>query len=162
MIANQNTEQIKFEIYLTSEYYKNPPHAEIYINDSLKFSDDIRDRQKIITFWEKLNFDSQYSLKIIRSNADEKNYSINGKIANQCLYIDKIIIDNINCEWLLYSNSYAITDYPESYKKYQQERGLEIFDKSYNTTLIFNTEWYFNFTSPFYIFIMKCMGGGIY
>jgi len=162
MITNQNSEEIKFEIYLTSEYYEKPPHAQIFLNESLKFSNEITDNKKLITFTEKLNFDNKYSLRIIRSNTDEKNYNINGKIVNQCLYIDKIVIDNINCEWLLYENSYAITDFPESYIKYQEETGQTYSKKAYNRTLIFNTEWHFNFTSPFYIFIMKCMGGGIY
>ena len=67
MITNQNSEEIKFEIYLTSEYYEKPPHAQIFLNESLKFSNEITDNKKLITFTEKLNFDNKYSLRIIRS-----------------------------------------------------------------------------------------------
>ena len=162
MTKNKSTEDINFDINFTSEYYKKPPHAKIFVNEVCKFSDFITNDKQKICFTEKLNFNENYTLKIIRSNADNKKHVIDGKIFEQCLHLDKVIIDNIDCEWLLYENSFAIPEYPVDFIEHQAKLGLPHITKGYSKTFTFNTEWYFNFTSPFYIFIMKCMGGGIY
>jgi len=164
LIAKTKAEKIKFNIVIQPTYFYKSPHLEIYLNNKRIFSDLIT-KETDITFNELLDFNTNYELKLVRSNWDVKQVftTVAGEKLEQCLEIKKLIIDDINCEWLCYDNSYAIYDYPQHFVAEQKKLGIELKEKNYGTkTLTFNSIWVFNFSSPFYEYIMKCMGGGIF
>lgn len=164
MIEKSTKEKILFEIDLIPDYWDKPPHVKIYINQDEKFSDFITEKIKI-KFNHTLDFDKKYTLKILRSNWDEKQVIINkdGSRVNQSLLIDKLKIDGINCQGLINNYGYAIYEYPEAYFKENQNLGIKLpFKTPAATLLTFNANWIFNFSSPFYVFVMKWMGGGVF
>jgi len=164
LVPYTKTEKIKFNLVVQPTYFYKIPHLEIYLNEKEIFSNFIT-KETDITFYELLDFNTEYELKLIRSNWDVTQVftTVNGERLEQCLEIKKIVIDDINCEWLCYDNSYAVYDYPQHFVAEQKKLGIELKDKNYGTkTLTFNSTWVFNFTSPFYEYIMKCMGGGIF
>ncbi len=164
MIQEILQETLKFELDLVPEFWDKPPHVKILLNNEEKFTGFITEKTKI-KFNQTLEFNKNHVLKILRSNKtdDQVKFVDNSVKMDQSLLIDKLVIDGINCRSLINDYGYAIFEYPEIYAKEQARSGVKLpFKHPAATLLSFNGVWVFNFSSPFYIFIMKWMGGGIH
>jgi len=159
-----NKENIKFEILVEGIFFDKAPFLEIYIDDVIQFSDYI-DGLKKIHFFNELQFGVEHTLKLKRSNYDLSQTLIkpDGEKIDQVLEIKKIKIDDIDCDWLCNDNSYAVFDYPSHVIRNARNREIILPEKTFGSKILtFNGTWIFNFTSPFYEYIMKRMGGGVF
>jgi len=147
-----DAEDIDFQIGFISEYGDYPPGAKIYIDDVCKFKGLIHE-DKEIKFNHRLNFDAQHCLRIERYNK-ECSKPVNG--IHQTLVLDKVKIDGIDIQNIIYSRSYNIPDYPEHWIK--QNPGLEKIILA-ETHFGFNGSWRLNFNSPFYQFMIDAVSG---
>lgn len=139
-------EIITFEIYLRPEYQVNPPHAEILLNNDIKFSSYIETELKI-SFKETIYFGS-HCLSLIRSNTEK----------NQLLFIDKIVIDGVNIRDIVWTKSYNIPIYPEPWATIYRRAGNTLEEKVIGETCLgHNSTWVLNFYSPTYEFVMDWM-----
>lgn len=146
------SENIDFEIHFESTYADFPPGARIYVDDNCKF-DGLIDKDMVITFNHKLDFNIPHQLRIERFNK-EISRPINN--VHQELILKKIKVDNIDIQNIIYSRSYNEPKYPEHWIK--QNPNLESIVIA-ETHFGFNCTWKLNFTSPFYKFIMNCVSG---
>ena len=158
--TSATTEKLKFVIELYSEFWKNPPIAEVYINDQSKFKDYIKgtkDKPTIITFEQGVNEGSEYQLIIDRYNKSEKETNIvDGKILNdQMLHIKSITIDEIDIGSLVYEGVYK-PKYPKRWAQQQKDAGNNLPNTLKNVTAMgHNGTWTFSFSSPFYMWLLE-------
>ena len=72
-------ETLKFVIELYSDYWKNPPIAEIYMNQDSKYKNYIKgtkDNPDVISFEYALEEGQEYSLMIDRYNKSERETNV--------------------------------------------------------------------------------------
>ena len=154
------TEKLKFVIELYSEYWNNPPMAEVYINGESQYKDYIKgtkDNPNIISFYYDLNAGNDYDLLIDRSNKTEKETKVvDGKIvSDQLLHIKGIEIDEINIGALVYEGVYK-PNYPPRWAMQQKNAGNDLPASFKNVTCMgHNGTWTFKFASPFYTWLLE-------
>jgi hypothetical protein len=148
----KDREDITFEIYLKPVYADVPPGAQIFINDECKY-DGLIDNDTVVKFNHTLYFNQQHQLRIHRYNK-EKSRPVND--IHQTLILDKIIIDGVDIQNIIFSRSYNEPDYPEHWAKQNPDLQKTIIAE---THFGFNGVWRLNFTSPFYMFVMNCVAG---
>lgn len=145
-------ENITFEISLTPIYPDVPPGARIFVNDDCKY-DNLIDNTCMIRFNHTLYFNQSHQLRIERYNK-EKSRPIND--VHQTLILEKIVIDGIDIQNIIYSRSYNEPIYPKHWA--EQNLNLEKIVIA-ETHFGFNGTWRLNFTCPFYLFVMGCVAG---
>ena len=148
-------ENILFEIELSSTFWDLPPRAQILINNISKFDGDINKSPTVIKFYHKLEFKKPQKLIINRYNKtpgqcqDKKD---------QTMSISKILIDGINIENFILSRAIFNPIYPEPWASQQITQGIELETALLGETCLgHNGQWCFNFTSPFWQFLIKEM-----
>lgn len=157
---NVATEKLKFFIELYSEYWKDPPIAEIYINGDSQYKNYIKgtkDNPDVISFYYDLKEGSDYDLIIDRYNKTEKQTNVvDGKILNdQLLHIKSIEIDEINIGALVYEGVYK-PNYPTRWAIQQKKAGKDLPASFKNVTCMgHNGTWTFKFSSPFYMWLLE-------
>jgi hypothetical protein len=153
-MAILNQETITFTIKLISDYWDQPPSAEVSLNDQIKFDSSILEPNTSITFSHTLSFGNQI-LKIRRYGKTD-DQCVNGK--DQMLIIKQIIIDDIDIQNIIDSRSYNEPIYPEVWANEQKEKGVELEKRILaETWLGHNSTWSLEFTSPFYKFLIEQM-----
>ncbi len=148
----KDKENIYFELYFKAIYPDFPPGAKIYIDNEIKF-DGLINEDCCIKFNHSLSFNEQHQLRIHRFNK-EISKPIND--IHQTLILDKIIVDGIDIQNIIYARSYNEPIYPEHWIKQNSNLEKVIIAE---THFGFNCDWRLNFSSPFYEFIMKCVAG---
>ena len=157
--SNASTEKLKFVIELYSDYWKNPPIAEVYINEDSKYKDFIKgtkDKPDVISFECELTEGDKCNLIIDRYNKSEKETNFkDGKVLNdQMLYIKSIEIDEIDIGALVYEGVYKPV-YPSRWKQQQKEAGKVLPESFKNATSMgHNGTWTLQFASPFYMWLL--------
>jgi hypothetical protein len=154
------TEKLKFKIELYSTMWDKPPHAEILINNDVKFIGDIsgtESKPNIIDFEYEME-EKEYSLVIKRSGKGRNQTIVNEKgdiLKDQLLHIKNINIDEIDIGALVYEGVYTPT-YPEPWATQQRESGNDLRESFKNVTIMgFDGEWRFTFSSPFYMWLLE-------
>jgi hypothetical protein len=148
-------ENILFEIELRSTFWDQPPRANISINDVCKFDGNIDQNMNAIKFYHELEFDSPQKLIINRYNKTPEQ-SKNGK--DQIMYIGKIIIDGIDINNFIMSRATFSPVYPEPWASQQAALGIELESTLLGETCLgHNGQWRFDFTAPFWQFLIKAM-----
>lgn len=155
------TEKLKFNIELYATMWDKPPHAQIKVGDQVHFDGDIKgteDEPTVISFEHDCAEDGNHALIIKRSGKDNKQTIINDKgdiIKDQLLHIKNINIDEIDIGALVYEGEYT-PEYPEPWATQQRESGNDLKDSFKNVTKMgFNGTWRFNFSSPFYMWLLE-------
>jgi hypothetical protein len=151
-------ENIKFEFELTAEFWDLPPIIDIRINQLLIQTHVVNQKKYNICFFHSLDLGEKYELSIYRYNKDDSQCVIdsNGLTKDQYLIIDKIKIDNVDIQNLIDDRSWYKPEYPVEWAKQQIERGHKLEDTVPGELwLSHNGTWYFNFTSPFYQYIIN-------
>ena len=104
-----NKEIIEFQFDLRAEFWDQPPHVAIYIDDFIKFNNHLDAGINVIKFVHELTF-GHHTLKLIRSGKTNRQHQ-DGK--DQLVHIDKLAIDGINIRDIVWVNSYSEPKYPE-------------------------------------------------
>lgn len=159
------TETIKFNIHLFAEYWDKPPEVRILLNDKIHFEKKLDKGLNHLTFVETCQFEKPHKLCIQRSGKDNKQVKVdnNGKVLDQYVVLQKIIIDGVDIQNIIQSKSIFEAIYPEPWASQQLAAGFQLEKQAVGvTTFGHNGTWYLNFSSPFYEYLMKWMGGGVF
>ena len=155
------TEKLKFKIELYSTMWDKPPYAEILIDHDVQFKGAItgtENKPNVIEFEYEMKSEQQYNLIINRSGKGRNQTIINEKgdiLKDQLLHIKSINIDEIDIGALVFDGVYTPT-YPEPWATQQRESGNDLKDSFKNVTSMgFDGEWKFSFTSPFYMWLLE-------
>ena len=155
------TEKLKFKLELYSTMWDKPPYAEILIDHDVQFKGAITGTEKkpdVIEFEYEMKSEQQYNLIINRSGKGRNQTIINEKgdiLKDQLLHIKSINIDEIDIGALVFDGVYTPT-YPEPWATQQRESGNDLRDSFKNVTSMgFDGEWRFSFTSPFYMWLLE-------
>ena len=158
-----NSETIEFELHLSAESWNKPPQAKISVDDVEYFNDVVSKGSHIVKFTHTCDFDKPHRLTLIRSGKDDSQCKMlpNGRKLDQILTLTKLKVDGIDIRNIVWSKSINIADYPEPWATEQRAAGNMLEQQAIGVTVFgHNGTWYLDFTSPFYIFIMRWMGGG--
>ena len=155
------TEKLKFKLELYSTMWDKPPLAEIKLNSKSYFKSEITSTEQdptIIEFEAELTEESEYNLIIERSGKGKNQTVLDDQdniIKDQLLHIKGIEIDEIDIGALVYEGVYT-PKYPEPWATQQRESGNDLKDSFKNvTTMGFDGEWKFTFSSPFYMWLLE-------
>ncbi len=155
------TEKLKFKLELYSTMWDKPPYAEILIDHDVQFKGAItgtENKPDVIEFEYEMKSEQQYNLIINRSGKGRNQTIINEKgdiLKDQLLHIKSINIDEIDIGALVFDGVYTPT-YPEPWATQQRESGNDLRDSFKNVTSMgFDGEWRFSFTSPFYMWLLE-------
>lgn len=158
-----NHEIIEFELHLMSDYWNKPPQAKIAVDGIEYFNNAILKGPQIIKFKHTCEFNKPHRLTLTRTGKDDSQCATlpNGRQLDQTLVLEKLKVDGIDIRNIVWSQSINIADYPEPWASEQRAAGNILEEEAIGvTTFGHNGTWYLDFTSPFYIFIMRWMGGG--
>lgn len=158
-----NEETISFEFFFQADYWDKPPMVNITVDDVEKYYGEITKEKNYIKFFHTCSFDKEHNLCLERYNkSDDQVKVLDNEKLDQILKLEKLIIDGVNVRNIVYSYSVTNHHYPEVWAAEQQANG-HFLDQNVvgNTIFAHNCTWNLNFTSPFYRFIMRWMGGGV-
>ena len=151
------TEKLKFKLALYATMWNKPPHAEILLDGKSYFKGDItnsQDNPTLIEFEAECKEGKDYNLVIDRSGKGKNQTVINDKgdiLQDQLLHIKSIEIDEIDIGAMIFQGIYT-PQYTEPWATQQREAGHDLKDSFKNVTSMgFNGEWKFTFSSPFYM-----------
>lgn len=137
-------ELIKFQIDVSCQYNEIPPELSVYISQQCKFDQTITQPAQVIKFDHLLHFGQTYHLTLVRSGKSDVD-------PTQMLIIDRVIIDGINVQNLIWNHSYYEPQYPEIWYQQQVSQGqppeLRVPGE---TWLGHNGTWNLPFGSPFW------------
>ena len=147
------TEKIKFEFWFTSEYWNNPPLFDIYINDKKINTYTASTPELYVSFTEQLDF-VKHKLKIVRYGKTDSETDSNGN--TQVLVLNKVKIDDINIQNLVWHYSKFYPDYSTSYASENLDLETEVTGEMF---FGHNGTWEYCFTSPFYYDVVNKVRG---
>ena len=157
------TEKLKFKLELYSTMWDKPPIAEILIDHDVQFKGAItgtESKPDVIEFEYEMKAEQKYNLILNRSGKGSNQTIVNEKgdiLKDQLLHIKSINIDEIDIGALVFDGVYTPI-YPEPWATQQRESGNDLRDSFKNvTTMGFDGEWRFAFTSPFYMWLLKSL-----
>jgi len=153
-------ETINFKLTFKPNYWNLPPHACVSIDDQVKFDNTITVENNVVEFSHTLLFNQPHKLMIKRSGKtdDQVRKNTDGTYDDQMLIISKIVIDGVNVQNIIYTDSYYEPNYPKIWAKQQELAGIVLEKKVIaETHLGHNGTWTLPFTSPFYLFLMDKM-----
>lgn len=151
-------ETIRFSIGFVSEFWDKPPMVDISIDHILQISSVLDQPAQTIVFDSDINFGSNHVLSIKRHNksVDQCRVDSDGKQQDQFCSIKKVCIDGIDVQNLIWHRSWFEPDYPEPWAQSQRDAGIVLESKVIGETwLSHNGTWFFEFTSPFYKFLIS-------
>ena len=155
------TEKLKFKLELYSTMWDKPPIAEILIDHDVQFKGAItgtESKPDVIEFEYEMKAEQKYNLILNRSGKGSNQTIVNEKgdiLKDQLLHIKIINIDEIDIGALVFDGVYTPI-YPEPWATQQRESGNDLRDSFKNvTTMGFDGEWRFAFTSPFYMWLLE-------
>jgi hypothetical protein len=145
----KNTESLKFNVVIRSTWTTHPPSIEIKIDDvTIEKNIDLVQGINHISFDVDL-FHKSHQLIINRHGATSLDRS-------QMITIEKLSIDNIDCDRLILTNSWFEPTYPEPWATEQRNQGNQLLDKiPFETVLGHNGTWKFDFACPVYPLLLN-------
>lgn len=152
------SETIKFEIDFTSEFWDLPPLVEISIDNEIKWQGALDQKKYCVAFFSDLMFGQNHHMKIKRSGKNEDQCKLNedGSRLDQYAIIDRVRIDDLDIENLIWSRSWYEPEYPVLWKQQQEQQGIVLKKQVIGETwLSHNGTWNFIFSSPFYKFVIS-------
>jgi len=147
------TEKLIFKIVLDStwdkEFHENPPKASVNLNLTEYYNDYVFE-ETIIEFEHNCDQDNSLIISLLEKGpGDVKIDPIDGIIIDKLLNIKSIEIDRINITNLCRTQSY----YHPTDDWYIKAHGSEPLQN--HTDLGLNGEWHFEFTTPWYSFLLE-------
>lgn len=140
----QSSELIDVAINLSSDFWKDPPKAKVYIDDTLIFEGSITSPEEIK--WNGELVEGNHKLIVELFDKDKYQTILeNGKIVkDQLLNIDTISFDEIDIGHLKHTKSKYYTG---------QKENTEIITHCVN--LGWNGKWELEFTTPIYMWLLE-------
>lgn len=151
-------ERINFSIEFISEFWDKAPMVDISIDHVLQISSTLDQSIQTLSFDSDVDFGSNHVLSINRYNKDIDQCRINpdGSRQDQFCIIKKICIDGIDIQNLIWDRGWFEPNYPEPWAQSQRDAGIILEPKVLGQTwLSHNGTWFFEFTSPFYKFLIS-------
>lgn len=151
-----NNERIKFdlEFQILNNNKENPPCIEIYVDEHNKYSDFLIHDTQNISFFHDCSFDTAHRLCCQFKIIDTINISDKIVCTNTQVHLAQVKIDEININQIINSKCYS--------KLESASNITELPELIYGTTHFGRSvSWYLDFTSPFYLYIMNCVGGNL-
>jgi hypothetical protein len=155
-------ETITFELTLITNFWDRPPYVEVWVDNELKYGSDLVQGKNKIIVDHTFKFNSDHVLKLVRSGkSDDQVKIVNGLVEkDQLVKLEKVVVDGVNIQNIMLSQSYTESQYPEPWATKQKLQGIKLEKLIIgNTHFGHNATWYLKFTSPFYKFIMTWMRG---
>lgn len=156
------SEIINFNLEFDSEYWNQPPVVDIYLNDIHKGVWIIDSKNFQINFQHQLEFGVDYTLEIQRSGKtpDQTREITPGEYQTQTLTINKISIDRINMQNIVWHSCTFAPEYPEPWATQMRDSGVCLEEHLQGEmTLGHNGVWKFTFGSPVYKFLVDFVRG---
>jgi len=151
------TENIKFEFYFTAEFWDLLPKIDIFVNHLLEGTYHVDKNKYYVCFFKKLDLNQSHLLSIKRYNKNDSQCTVesDGTKKDQYIIIDRVVIDGIDIQNLIWDRSWYEPEYPEVWKQQQISSGIELETSVPGEVwLSHNGIWYFKFRSPFYQFVI--------
>ena len=142
-------ETINIDLVLRSDYKSTPGAVKVSVNDTLLFHGKLT--QPVTKIRETVTLDllATHTLTIDRYHKPDND-------PDQMIVIDYVAIDDINIRDLAWHTSVFYPQYPEPWASEQRELGIELEDSIIGETWLgHNGKWNFEFTSPFYKFLIS-------
>ena len=142
-----NSEKINFSINFSATYELSPPSFVIFNNNEIVYPSTVVNNNYTANFEINLDSNSEYCLKILRENHDE--------ITSQQLELTLLTADGIDLAKILNHSKY-FPKYPEPWYSQQKEQGID-WPEYQTGSLVWgwNGYWIFNYTTPFYTWLLK-------
>jgi hypothetical protein len=151
------TETIKFEFWFSAEFWDLKPMLDIAIDGQHTQSCTIDQKNYCTNFVAQLDLNKKHVLTIHRHNKNDSQCVVDqdGNRKDQFVIINRVTIDSIDVQNLLWSRSWYEPEYSESWKQQQIDQGIVLEQQVPGELwLSHNGIWYFEFTSPFYKFVI--------
>jgi hypothetical protein len=150
-------ENIKIKIDITAEFWDKLPMVDVILDNKLIHQHVIDQKKYVILHNIELELGKSHHLKLKRYNkTDDQCKIIDGEKKDQYIILDRVALDGIDVENLIWSRSWYEPDYPSIWKKEQEQSGIVLEKKIIGETwLSHNGEWNFEFFSPFYRFVIN-------
>lgn len=151
-------ENITFEIHFLSSWWDKPPLVEILIDSHQVHHAALSNGPQVIAVRSSCDFDHPHRLSIRRYNkTDDQCIVADGQIIkDQWTIIERVFIDGIDIKNLIEDRSWYEPDYSTAWQAEQLQKGVEIESKIKGELwLSHNGIWHFDFTSPFYKFVIS-------
>ena len=164
-MTQPTSETITFELHLLSEFWNTPPLATITLDGCEYFNGPVPAGSTVVKFTHTCEFDQPHRLTLDRQGktVDEIRTEPDGTRSEQYLTIEKIKIDGVDIRNIIWTYSVNVPIYPEPWASMQIATGNQLNKEVIGETRFgHNGTWHLDFTSPFYIFIMHWMGGGLH
>lgn len=151
------TETIKFQFAFVSEFWDLPPSVEIYIDQDLVYQGLVDNKKQTIEFSKTLELGCPHTISLHRGNKLPGQCVLlsDGSRKDQYLIIEQVKIDNIDIQNLIWHSCWYEPAYPKQWQDEQLAKGHSLESKiTGETWLGHNGVWKFEFTSPFYQFVI--------
>ena len=164
-MTQPTSETITFELHLLSEFWNTPPLATITLDGCEYFNGPVPAGSTVVKFTHACEFGKSHRLTLDRQGKTDSEVQVNsdGTRSEQYLTIEKIKIDGVDIRNIIWTYGVNVPEYPEPWASEYVTAG-NILEKEVIGATKFghNGIWYLDFTSPFYIYIMRWMGGGLH
>jgi hypothetical protein len=163
LLTEPTDETINFELHLLAEFWDQAPKVKILLDNILKYDSALELGMNVIKFKHTCKFNDSHKLTIDRYGKTNDQSVVRDNIhLDQKVILSKLSIDDVNVRNIMYTYGIWYPKYPEPWATKQKINGIILEEHiAGNTFFNHNGIWELEFTSPFYAFIMKWMGGGI-
>lgn len=146
-------ELLPIKIILEAEFDYINPYVKARINDNLIFSDHLKAQQTTIYTVQKLELYQSHQITIERSGKSDD-------CSEQMCKIIDLEIDGASIRDLVYHTSMFFPEYPEPWASEQNQNGKPLeYPVLGETVFGHNGIWTFNFSTPFFRFMINKVKG---
>lgn len=147
------TETFQIEILIHADYNFIAPVVEVALDENVIFNGKLKIQHTTIISTQTLELEKTHFIKIKRS----------GKTTDcpeQTCKVTDVKIDNISVRDLVYHTGLFYPEYPEPWATEQKESGIKLEYPVFGETIFgHNGIWCFEFSSPFYQYLINKVKG---
>ena len=150
-------EQIKIKIELSAEFWDCFPMVDMIVDKDTISQHTVNQKNYTIENTVNLQMDQTHLLQLYRYNkSDNQCVMIDDEKKDQYVIVNNVIVDGINVQNLIWDRCWYEPEYPEVWARQQKQAGIDLESKVVGETwLSHNGMWNFEFSSPFYKFVIK-------
>lgn len=146
-------ELINIKLNLTPTFESIPPVITLKVNEQEYYKDVVVESPITLDITHHCNFKEKYNVQLLRQGK-------NNSCPEQLLIITGLEIDGTNIRDIMWHNSVFHPEYPEPWASEQKQKGIELEYPVYGETILgHNGTWEFEFSSPFYQFLINKVKG---
>lgn len=147
-------ETLNFKINLSGTGSPYPCKFRILVNNDIVTEDVTTPQTTLYEFNKEINEGIHYlKIELVnKNNIHIKKDDCGNMIENFLLNIESIEIDDINLDYLIWTNSKYYPNYPDEYIDVEQKKITTIINC---VNLGWNGTWELEFTSPYYMWLLE-------